>query len=114
MEDLLALYAEPYDPRDPVVCVAERPYPRVSEVRPPLPATPGHPVRYDDASRREGTCHRFMRFPPVQGWRPVKGTDRRTAKGFAPWRQELVDVHVPQATLMRVVLDHLHTHTPAA
>jgi hypothetical protein len=48
-EDLLALDAEPDDPRSPVVCVDESPYHMVSEVRQPLPAMPGHPGRYDDA-----------------------------------------------------------------
>lgn len=37
----LALYAEPYDPRDPVVGLDEMPYQLVSEVRRPLPMTPG-------------------------------------------------------------------------
>ena len=114
MEDILALYAEPYDPRYPVVCVDESPYQMVSEVRQPLPATPGHPVRYDDEYRREGTCNLFMLFQPLQGWRHVKVTDRRTAKDFAHGMQELVDVHFPKADLMSVVLDNLHTHTPAA
>jgi hypothetical protein len=114
MEDILALYAEPYDPRYPVVCVDESPYQMVSEVRQPLPATPGHPVRYDDEYRREGTCNLFMLFQPLQGWRHVKVTDRRTAKDFAHGMQELVDVHFPKADLMSVVLDHLNTHTPAA
>ena len=40
MEDILALYAEPYDPQYPVVCVDESPYQLVSEVRHPLPMVP--------------------------------------------------------------------------
>jgi len=49
MEDVLDLYAEPYDPRYPVVCFDESPYQLVSEVRQPLPAAPGQPLRYDYA-----------------------------------------------------------------
>jgi hypothetical protein len=41
MEDLLELYAEPYDKRHPVVCFDERPYQMVKETRMPLPAKPG-------------------------------------------------------------------------
>ena len=48
MEDILALYAEPYDPRSPVVCVDERPDQLISEVRQPLPMGPGHLLRDDD------------------------------------------------------------------
>jgi hypothetical protein len=55
-----------------------------------------------------------MFVPPLGGWRPVKVTDRRTAQDFAQCMKDLVDSHVPQATLIRVVLDHLNTPTPAA
>jgi hypothetical protein len=57
MEDLLELYAEPYDALYPVVCFAESPYQLVSETRQPLPLAPGRPARYDYEYRREGTCN---------------------------------------------------------
>jgi DDE superfamily endonuclease len=114
MEDVLDLYAEPSDPRYPVVCFDESPYQFISEVRHPLPVCPGQPARYDYEYRREGTCNLFMFFEPLQGWRHVKVTDRRTAQDFAHCMQDLVDVHFPQATVISVVLDNLNTHTPAA
>ncbi len=114
MEDILDLYAEPYKPRYPVVCFDESPFQLVSEVRQPLPMGPGQPRRYDDEYRREGTCHVFMCFQPLQGWRHVKVTDRRTAQDFAHCMKDLVDVHFPEAMLIRVVMDNLNTHTPAA
>ena len=114
MEDVLDLYAEPYDPHYPVVCFDESPYQLISEVREPLPAMPGHPVRYDYEYRREGSCNLFMFLEPLQGWRHVEVTDRRTAQDFAYCRQDLVDRHFPQATVISVVLDNLNTHTPAA
>jgi hypothetical protein len=114
MEDVLDLYAEPHDPRYPVVCFDEKLYQLVSEVREPLPVGPGQPARYDYEYRREGTCNLFMCFEPLQGWRHVQVTDRRTAQDFACCMRELVDVHFPQATVLRVVLDNLNTHTPAA
>ena len=114
MEDVLALYAEPYDPQYPVVCVDDSPDQLVSEVRQPLLAAPGQLVRCDDEYRREGTGHWCMLLQPLGGWRHVTVTDRRTAQDCAHGRKELVDSHVPQATLIRVVLDHLHPQTPAA
>jgi DDE superfamily endonuclease len=114
MEDVLDLYSEPYDPQYPVVCFDESPYQLISEVREPLPATPGHPVRYDYEYRREGSCNLFMFLEPLQGWRHVKVTDRRTAQDFAHCMQDLVDRHFPQAAVISVVLDNLNTHTPAA
>ena len=97
-----------------MVCFAERPYQLVSEVRHPLPTTPGLPARYDYAYRREGTCNLCMCFQPWRAWRHVKVTARRTASDFAPCMKDLVAVHFPRATLISVVLDNLNTHTPAA
>jgi hypothetical protein len=114
MEDSLDLYAEPYDPYYPLVCFDESPYQLVSEVRQPLPTAPGQPVRYDYEYRREGTCNLFLFFEPLQGWRHVKVTDRRTAQDFAYCMRDLVGVHFPQAAVISVVLDNLNTHTPAA
>jgi transposase len=114
MEDILDLYAEPYDPRYPVVCFDESPYQLVSEVRQPLPIAPGRSVRYDYEYSREGTCTLFMFLPPLQGWRHIKVTARRTAQDFAYCMQDLVDHHFPKAQVISVVLDNLNTHTPAA
>jgi hypothetical protein len=114
MADVLDLYAEPDAPQYPVVCFDERPDQCIRDVRQPLPVRPGQPARYDDEYRREGTCNLFMCCEPWQGWRHAEVTDRRTAQDFAYCRQDLVDGHFPQATVISVVLDNLHTHTPAA
>ena len=42
MEDVLDLYAAPYDPDRPVVGFDERPLQLVAETRTPLPARPGN------------------------------------------------------------------------
>jgi hypothetical protein len=55
-----------------------------------------------------------MFFQPLQGWRHIKVTDRRTAQDFAHCMTDLVDVHFPEATLISVVMDNLNPHTPAA
>jgi hypothetical protein len=62
MEDVLDLYAEPYDPRYPVVCLDESPDQWLSETRQPILAKPGQPARDDDEYRRAGTCNQFMLF----------------------------------------------------
>ena len=51
---------------------------------------------------------------PLQGWRHVKVTARHTTQDFTHGLQDLADIHFPQATVIRVVSDNLHTHTPAA
>lgn len=114
MEDVLDLYAEPEDPKRPRVCFDECPYQLISETRQPLPGKPGRPQRYDYEYKREGTCNLFMFVQPQVGWRHVKVTDRRTKADFAQCMKDLVDLHFPEADRIRVTLDNLNTHTPAA
>jgi hypothetical protein len=114
MEDVLDLYAEPDDPLRPRVCFDECPYQMVSETRVPLPARLGQIQRYDYEYKREGTCNLFMFVQPERGWRHVSVTERRTAQDFAQCMKDLVDVYYPDAHVIRVVLDNLNTHTPAA
>jgi len=114
MEDVLDLYAEPHDPLKPTICFDECPYQMISETRTPIPAQPGHVQRYDYEYKREGTCNLFMFAEPQQGWRQVTVTDRRTTLDFAQCMKDLVDVYYPHADIIRVVLDNLNTHTPAA
>ena len=114
MEDLLDLYAEDFDPLRPMVCFDELAYQLVAETCLPLPTQPGKPVRYDYEYRRNGTCNLFMYFQPLAGWRHVEVTEQRTQRDFAYQMKDLVDVHFPEAEVIRVVLDNLNTHTPAA
>jgi hypothetical protein len=114
MEDVLDLYEEEPDARRPKICFDEQPYQLLSHVREPLPVEPGHPLRYDFEYQREGTCNLFLFYGPDTGWREVKVTARRTAVDFAHCMKDLVDVHCPEAEVIRVVLDNLNTHTPAS
>jgi len=114
MEDLLDLYAEGFNPLRPVVCFDELPYQLVAETCLPLPLRPGKPLRYDYEYRRNGTCNLFMFFQPLAGWRHVEVTEQRTKRDFAYRMKDLVDLHFPQAEVIRVVLDNLNTHSPAA
>lgn len=108
---MLDLYALPYDPAYPQVCLDERPVQLLSDVREPLPARPGSKRRFDYEYQREGTSNLFMLFQPLQGWREVIVTDQRTKQDFAHCLKELVDVYFPDAICIRVVLDNLNTHT---
>jgi transposase len=83
MEDVLDIYTQPTDPKRPLVCFDESPEQLVSETRQPLPITPGKPPRYDYEYRREGVANVFMFFAPLQNWRHVKITGRRTKADWA-------------------------------
>jgi hypothetical protein len=109
MEDVLDLYEEPYDPLRPVMCFDESPHQLIAEVRTPIPAEPGTPVRYDTEYERKGVCDLMMMCEPKRGFRQVDITDRRTKIDFAQSMKHLVDLY-PEATVIRVVLDNLNTH----
>lgn len=47
MEDLLEVYARPYNPHYPVVCMDESNTQLIDEVQQPIPAAPGQPVLTD-------------------------------------------------------------------
>ena len=114
MEDVLDLYARPYDPKRPVVCFDEQPRQLIAEVRTPVPMAPGRPQRVDYEYRRAGTANLFLAFEPPAGWRHVEVTVQRTAGDFARQMKALVEVHYPEAEAIAVVLDNLSTHSPAA
>ena len=114
MEDVLDVYARPYDPQRPQVCVDEHPVQLIKEKRTPLPATADQPERYDYEYQRNGTRNLFMLFQPLGGWRHVKVTQRRTKKDFAHCLRDLVDVHFPEADQVVLVTDNLNTHSPVA
>ena len=114
MEHILELYTHPYQPQRPLVCFDETNKQLIGETRIPLAPRPGGVTRYDYEYTREGTCNLFLFFAPLEGWRYVKVTARRTTQDFARCMQELVEVHFPQAERIRVVLDNLNSHTPWA
>ena len=114
MEDVLDLYAEPYDPEQPMVCFDETSKQLIQETRCPLPARPGQVERYDYEYRRNGTRNLFMFLEPLAGKRHVTVTQLRTKQDFAHCMKWLVDEAYPEAVRIRVVLDNLSTHTIAA
>jgi transposase len=114
MEDVLDLYAEPPDPKRPVVCFDESPVQLIGETRQPIPAMPGQLERYDCEYKRNGTVNLFIVLDVHRSWRGVKVTDSRAAVDFAACMRELSDVHFPKAERIRVVLDNLSTHSAGA
>ena len=114
MEDVLDLYAEDADPDKPVVCFDETPVQQIGETRVPLPAEPGRPSRIDYEYRRNGTANLFVFLNAHEPWRHVKVTDRRACSDFAECMRDLVDIHYPDASLIRVVLDNLSAHSASA
>jgi hypothetical protein len=114
MEDVLDVYTRAHDPARPLVCLDETSKQLVAETRAPVPMKPGQPARHDYEYRRNGTSNLFMLFAPLEGWRHVKVTARRTAVDYAHVLKDLADIHFPQAEKIILVQDNLNTHAPSS
>jgi DDE superfamily endonuclease len=114
MEDVLAVYCRPRDPKRPLVCLDEASKQLFKEVRDPLPMKPGQPARHDYEYERNGTANLFMMFAPLEGRRHIKVTQRRTAIDYAQVLKDLSDIHYRDAEQIVLVNDNLNTHKPAS
>jgi hypothetical protein len=114
MEDVLAVYQRPRDALCPLVCLDEASKQLIADTRPLIPMQPGRPARADYEYQRCGTANLFMMFAPLEGWRNVKVTERRTAMDYAHALKDLSDTHFPDAVKIVLVQDNLNTHKPAS
>lgn len=110
MEEVLDVYTQPRDHERPLVCLDETSRQLVAETRTPIPMKEGRPERVDYEYERNGTANLFMLFAPLEGWRHVEVTDRRTAMDYAKILKDLSDVHFPHARKIVLVQDNLNTH----
>lgn len=110
MEDILDVYERPYDPRTPVVCMDEKPYQLLGEVREPLPMRSGDTQKMDSEYTRNGTVSIFVFVEPLGGVRHVSVREHRTAIDWAEEIKYLVDVSYPDSEKIVLVMDNLNTH----
>lgn len=114
LEDVLEVYARPYDAAHPVVCLDETSRQLLGETREPLLGAPGVPARVDPEYLRGGVAQLFVVTEPLRGWRHVTVGERRTRREFAQCLKELVDVYYADAERIVLVLDQLNIHSTAS
>ena len=114
MEDVLAVYQLPQDPRFPVVCMDESNKQLIGEVHAPIAAAPGHGRIVDHEYVRHGVATLFVEVEPLAGRRHVEVTERRTRQDWARFIKTMLDERYPQAIKVRLVMDNLNTHDPAS
>jgi DDE superfamily endonuclease len=114
MEDVLAVYHRPYDPKRPVVCVDETVKPLVGETREPLPMRPGSVERFDYVSTRNGVASLFLACEPLAGWRPIDVTEHRRRTDWAGFIRALLEGRYREAEKVALVMDQLNTPSPAS
>ena len=111
MEQVREGYRRPHNPRRPVVCMDEQPYQLISESRPSLPLGKSQPRCLDHEYLREGTCTVWMFVEPLDCWREVQVTPRRTMVDWAQQVRWLVDhPRYAQVEVITLVCDNLNTH----
>ncbi len=114
MEDVLDVYELPYDPLRPVVCMDEKPYQLLGEVRDSWAMRPGDNKKVDSEYVRNGTCSIFAFVEPLGGCHHISVREHRTAVDWAEEIKYLVDVMYPNAEKIVLVMDNLNTHKPAS
>jgi len=113
MEQILDLYALPYDKRYPLVCFDERPCFLIGEEVAGLAMKAGQVEREHYAYEKNGSCALLMAIEPQTGKRLAQVRDQRTKQDYAQFMKELAATY-PQAQKIRVVQDNLNTHDVSA
>lgn len=112
MEDVLEVYARPYNEKYPVVCMDEKPFQLLDEYLAPIPMSKtNHTEKYDCEYIRKGSCSIFMFTEPLGGWREAHALPRRTANDWAHQMKWLIDDVFSNAEKIVLVMDNLNTHT---
>jgi hypothetical protein len=114
MELVLDVYKIAYSEAFPVICMDESPKQLIKESRTAIERKPGHDAKEDYEYERCGVANIFMANEPLAGKRYVKVTERKTKTDWAAFIKEIADKHYPLAQKIRLVMDNLATHKPAA
>jgi len=109
MEDVLEVYERPYNPRQPLVCLDEKPVTLHADVRPPSPAQPGREARRDNEYERRGTANVFSVVEPKAGRHFTFPTPDRSGFEFAQVLFRLA-LEYPHAETIHLVMDNLSSH----
>jgi DDE superfamily endonuclease len=109
MEDVLETYERPYNPKEPVVCLDEKPVTLHADVRPASPAAPGREARRDNEYERRGTANVFCAVEPKAGRHFTFATPDRSAFEFAQVAFHIA-MQYPKAETIHLVLDNLNIH----
>jgi hypothetical protein len=115
MEDLLDLYAAPYEPRWPVICFDERPCQLLGDTLVPIPMQPGKCYKYDYHYERKGMCTLFVAVEPLTGFRFAQVYAQRTKREYAAFMKAFTELPCyANVKGFRLVQDNLNTHNASS
>jgi len=109
MEEVLDVYARPYNKECPVVCYDESPKQLVSEIRSSYMDKNG--VKYEDSEyKREGAAEIVMIVEPLGGQRQVLVQDDHCGDTWARNMAYIAEEMYPEVAKITVVEDNLSSH----
>jgi hypothetical protein len=103
------VYEQPYDPKEPVVCLDEKAVTLHADVRPATPARPGREARRHNEYERCGTANVFCAVEPRAGCHFTYPTPDRSAVELAKVVLDLA-LRYPKADTIHLVMDNLNIH----
>jgi hypothetical protein len=113
MEAVLDVYARPYDPVRPVVCLDEKRKQLVRETRPGFTDSRG--VRHEDYEyERNGVGVLYMVCEPLGGRREVLVEQSQDRLAWARTVAHMAETMYPDAERITLVQDNLSAHKPSA
>jgi DNA-binding CsgD family transcriptional regulator len=113
MERILAVYARPYNPKNPVLCYDERPCFLIGELIKGIEMKADQVKKEHYAYEKNGSCSLLESIEPLTGKRIADVFDQRRKVEFAAHFQK-VAAEYAEAEKITVVLDNLNTHNESS
>lgn len=113
MENILRLYALPYDENYPLISFDERPCFLIGDKVKGFECKSGQVKKQHYEYEKNGSCNLLAAIEPLTGKRIAKVYDRRRKIEYAEFMQ-IVASHYPNAKKIRVIQDNLNTHNPSS
>ena len=113
MEDVLDVYAKPYDAAYPVVCFDERPCFLIGDTVAPIPTQTGKVAKEHYSYEKNGSCCLLAAIEPLQGKRMAMVYAQRTRKEYTQFMQ-VIAANYPDAIKIKVVQHNLNTHNTSS
>ncbi len=110
MEDVLAVYNRPVNPKRARLCFDERPCQLLEDMVVGLRVKPGKAAKEDNEYSRKGTGVVLLAYDYDQGIRYTQTRKRRTKADYAEFMQQIVSTHYADIEHIDLVQDNLNTH----